>query len=538
MVPARQIRYLAGSCVVLLLMMCTGAAQQNPDYHVLAPEMVLQGEEFTARIVQTTDKGQTPVSPGTPVIIHGIRFTTDAAGKIRLPALFQVSGNQFLFISILIGGQQIFLQHHVEVIWLPQEAGQPPQISRVGDQCPPGSNLRVEGTGLNDLRNPGLKGANTTLPLDDSVGSSLQRIYTPPANLPKGSYRFVAQDASGRTLEAPNQTINPTLTLSGTQIRQRGQRGQFVVTSDVEGDVTLSGGEPKIQLDTRNVHVTPGKPATVGFTAKIAGNYDVQVALITPDTQPPPDAPPADARVGELHVESSAGATTAQAEVTVTGERGQPLANTPIYVALAGPEGLQCSRIITDANGHAVFKSTLQGEAPAGALGLFCYRVAGHPWSKNKQRKQQPPRYQYAVKFVCGRTDFPVVAPGRYFTAINVHNPGDKLAVIFKKIAVALPGEKAGPVSRFFLAHLRPDEALEIDCPDILRHAQAQNFLKGFVVIESESMLDVVAVYTAGHDDVETEDVVRVPPRLAQPAMIVPPELMPSPLEPKRPGHK
>src|SRR5262249_33010916 len=156
--------------------------------------------------------GQTPVSPGTPVVINGIKLTTDAGGKIQLPALFQVSGNQFLFVTVLIGGEQIPLQHHVEVIWLPQDPGQPPQISRVGEQCPPGGNLRVEGTGLNDLRNTSLKGANTTVPLDDSVGSSLQRIYPTPADLPKGSYRFVAQDASGRSLEAPNQTINPTLT--------------------------------------------------------------------------------------------------------------------------------------------------------------------------------------------------------------------------------------------------------------------------------------------------------------------------------------
>jgi hypothetical protein len=309
------------------------------------------------------------------------------------------------------------------------------------------------------------------------------------------------------------------------------------VTSDVEGDITLSGGEPNIQLDTRNVHVTPARPATVGFTAKTVGNYDVHVVLITPDTQPPADAPPADARVGELHVQSSAGGTTVEAQVTVTDERGQTLANTPVDVALAGPQGLQCSRITTDAKGRAAFKSTLQGQAPAEALGLFCYRVAGHPWSKNKQRKQQPQRYQYAVKFVCGHPDFPVVAPGRYFTAINVHNPGEKPALIFKKIAVALPGERAGLVSRFFLAQLWPDQALEIDCPDILRHAQIQTFLKGFVVIESQGPLDVVAVYTAGHDEVETEDVVRVPPRLLQPAIIVLPELLPSPVEPKRPGQ-
>ena len=65
-------------------------------------------------------------------------------------------------------------------------------------------------------------------------------------------------------------------------------------------------------------------------------------------------------------------------------------------------------------------------------------------------------------------------------------------------------------------AELGPDEALEIDCPDIskLAHTDA-GFLKGFVVIESEVELDVVAVYTAaGRDEqVETLHTERVPAR-------------------------
>jgi hypothetical protein len=114
-----------------------------------------------------------------------------------------------------------------------------------------------------------------------------------------------------------------------------------------------------------------------------------------------------------------------------------------------------------------------------------------------------------------------VVAPGDYFTAINVHNPGELPALLRKKVAVALPGERAGPVSRFFEAYLRPDEALEIDCPDILEHARAQGFLKGFVVIDSFSELDVVAVYSAGHPAVETLEIDKVKPRLITPAEIV-----------------
>jgi hypothetical protein len=111
-------------------------------------------------------------------------------------------------------------------------------------------------------------------------------------------------------------------------------------------------------------------------------------------------------------------------------------------------------------------------------------------------RCQDLGRFEYAVKFVCGKAPGSVVAPGVYYTAINVHNPNEKPLVFRKKVAIALPSETAGRVSSFFEAKLGPDQALEIDCPDILRHADSKGFLKGFVVIESDLELDVVAVYT------------------------------------------
>jgi hypothetical protein len=128
--------------------------------------------------------------------------------------------------------------------------------------------------------------------------------------------------------------------------------------------------------------------------------------------------------------------------------------------------------------------------------------------------------FQYAAKFICGTGDGRVVASGTYFTAINVHNPGDDAAVFRKKVAIALPNEKPGPVSRLFDAKLGPDEAFEIDCPDIFRHApQRGEFLKGFIVIETDVELDVVAVYTAAGASrrIETLEIERVPARGRQP---------------------
>jgi len=137
---------------------------------------------------------------------------------------------------------------------------------------------------------------------------------------------------------------------------------------------------------------------------------------------------------------------------------------------------------------------------------------------------QQRPAFEYAVKFVCGSPPdvaAPPVAPGRYFTAINVHNPGDRPIGFRKKFAIALPGERVGPISKFFDARLGPDEAFEIDCADILQAfgpRQQQRLMKGFAVIQlfdTTAALDVVAVYTAAGStrQVETMDVERVPAR-------------------------
>ena len=129
---------------------------------------------------------------------------------------------------------------------------------------------------------------------------------------------------------------------------------------------------------------------------------------------------------------------------------------------------------------------------------------------------QGAPKLQYAVKFVCGKSAGNVVALGQYFTAINVHNPTDQTISFRKKFAIALPHQRPGPVSQSLDGHLRPNQALEIDCPDIVEFSPMRaEFLKGFAVIESDAELDVVAVYTAAGatGQVETLDIERVSPR-------------------------
>jgi hypothetical protein len=77
-----------------------------------------------------------------------------------------------------------------------------------------------------------------------------------------------------------------------------------------------------------------------------------------------------------------------------------------------------------------------------------------------------------------------------------LHNPAAMPVLFKKKIAIGLPGERPGPVSRYFDAKLGPDEAFEIDRKDIFAHANANlEFIKGFVIIESDVELDVL-LYT------------------------------------------
>ena len=82
-----------------------------------------------------------------------------------------------------------------------------------------------------------------------------------------------------------------------------------------------------------------------------------------------------------------------------------------------------------------------------------------------------------------------------------------------------MPQVTPGPISQFFPVALKGDQAVEIDCTDIARRAPVRTrFLKGFVVIQSPTELDVVGVYTAATSAdgrVVTLEIERVPVRRA-----------------------
>jgi hypothetical protein len=122
-------------------------------------------------------------------------------------------------------------------------------------------------------------------------------------------------------------------------------------------------------------------------------------------------------------------------------------------------------------------------------------------------------RFEYAVKMICGSPDRPAVAPGRYYTAINIHNPGPKPIVFAKKFALTGPSEGSLPPTSFGFNKLGPDYAMEVDCTN--RALLERRFVKGFAVIQTPIEVDVVAVYTAGgpRDSLSVMELERVSPR-------------------------
>jgi len=131
--------------------------------------------------------------------------------------------------------------------------------------------------------------------------------------------------------------------------------------------------------------------------------------------------------------------------------------------------------------------------------------------------------FQYAAKFLCGLSDGREVVPGFYLTAINIHNPNEVIVRFRWKVAVALPIGQSGTITQLVDARLVADGAVEIDCEQLREIVTAARppedppppFLKGFVVLEAECELDVVAVYTAMGDSqtIESLHTERVPAR-------------------------
>ncbi|HEV8588767.1 MAG TPA: hypothetical protein VGQ72_07805, partial [Pyrinomonadaceae bacterium] len=250
-------------CAVLIVLFAYGSAsqslltQQTPTYRLIAPDLVAQGEAFTGVVVEETTNGVALLNEGDKVVFQGQVMPVEKGGIVKFPPFIKELGNTFLFPQIVRAGgttAQTAKPQHVEVV--PINSGAPTRIARTSTVVSGGGIIRVTGQRLEALEAAALVDRDgKRLELGQPVGSSLQQIYFAPKELPKGAFRFQGRDASGNSYEAPNQTQNPTIKLSGSRITHRGQRGQITVLSDTDGTAILTGGEPQIELDQRVVDV-------------------------------------------------------------------------------------------------------------------------------------------------------------------------------------------------------------------------------------------------------------------------------------------
>jgi hypothetical protein len=132
----------------------------------------------------------------------------------------------------------------------------------------------------------------------------------------------------------------------------------------------------------------------------------------------------------------------------------------------------------------------------------------------------------YSAKFICGDSNvspqgaFTSLAPGDYRTAINIHNPNNRIVAITKEVVLTESGGTGVPLVSGQVAQsplglegahtLDPFAAVEADCVSLLRiyHTDVtatlfNSFAKGFLIIKADADgtdkaagLNVVAVYT------------------------------------------
>ena len=161
---------------------------------------------------------------------------------------------------------------------------------------------------------------------------------------------------------------------------------------------------------------------------------------------------------------------------------------------LTADPSLSPDQVVAQLQANALPRSSAQCPEPCGA-GLLNAHIP----------KSVKARFEYAAKLVCGVQKDPAnmqLARGFYATTINVHNPADTGVVFTKKLALTVPpgNQRPGEVLPIARDKLGSDQALAVDCNDIARRlfngALPEPYIEGFVVIRSQTSLDVTAVYS------------------------------------------
>jgi Uncharacterized conserved protein len=120
--------------------------------------------------------------------------------------------------------------------------------------------------------------------------------------------------------------------------------------------------------------------------------------------------------------------------------------------------------------------------------------------------------FQYAAAFICGNSQAQRAARGTYATNIDVHNPFIGTVSFRKKLVFQFREGESSTIKPFTDIQLPGDGTLNFSCREIALEVLGKNdeehrrvFVEGFVVIESRTELDVVALYTAGNSRLPTQ---------------------------------
>jgi Concanavalin A-like lectin/glucanases superfamily len=336
-----------------------------------------------------------------------------------------------------------------------------------------------------------------------NVGSASGGVTFGQPGLHGGDTAALFDGATGRITVANSETLNPAQITMEAMVRWDGATGfqQRILEKESFAGTTQYGlsvqPDGRIRVELRKRVPGPAQGMSADSTGVAAPGAETHVAATY------------DGLAIAIYLNGALDSTTtvnaSPVEIDTKWPHSPP-DDPEVALALGDRIG-----IIPAGGAQRVFNGLID-EIALYAAPLSAERIRVHYEARRRPRVT----FQYAAKVVCGRSAGKVVAAGTYLTAVNIHNPQDTEVRFTAKVAVALPGFTPGPVSPKRDAALGPDEALEVDCPDIRRLAETKDkFVKGFLVLESVHELDVVCVYTvAGTDgEVRALEIERVPAR-------------------------
>ncbi len=111
--------------------------------------------------------------------------------------------------------------------------------------------------------------------------------------------------------------------------------------------------------------------------------------------------------------------------------------------------------------------------------------------------QSQSLKYTYAVKFVCGEADEDApVAPGVYYTAINIYITSKRDTSIDAEVYFTYPSSTSGSDYDDIDGSHDKNTAFLVDCEVFANLDSDSDFFEGILYIWARKPLDVMAVYT------------------------------------------